>query len=280
MKSWWFILIVSIAFVTTFIYAQETLVADAVDSDVMDEVAIGDTGNIEDYSTDTDYETLGSEEDQKQNISSTASVENTSPFVDYLGEVLYKWDAKQEQIHLVKTMDALKNKDVIGIYFSASWCAPCRQFTPILAKFYTELLKNKKKFEIVWVSRDNSEDSFVNYYHKMPWLAVPIDNLDAVIQRIGEKFKMKGIPHFVILDGYDATVYSLDGRTLVMKDQYGLEYPYRPFSVLNFMPRSIRSIITTEMKKVKTTFLVFLKNVLASLIPQNLIKKVMALSKR
>jgi nucleoredoxin len=38
----------------------------------------------------------------------------------------------------------LKGK-VIGIYFSAHWCPPCRQFTPLLAEFYT---KNKEKKQL------------------------------------------------------------------------------------------------------------------------------------
>jgi len=32
---------------------------------------------------------------------------------------------------------ALGEVDVICYYFSAHWCPPCRQFTPVLADFYT-----------------------------------------------------------------------------------------------------------------------------------------------
>jgi len=28
---------------------------------------------------------------------------------------------------------------LVGLYFSAHWCGPCRQFTPILSKVYEEV---------------------------------------------------------------------------------------------------------------------------------------------
>jgi nucleoredoxin len=40
-----------------------------------------------------------------------------------------------EQINL---KDAL-NKHVVGLYFSAHWCPPCRGFTPNLVAKYNEL---------------------------------------------------------------------------------------------------------------------------------------------
>lgn len=35
-------------------------------------------------------------------------------------------------------MEALDGK-VLAVYFSASWCAPCKQFTPILKSVYNTL---------------------------------------------------------------------------------------------------------------------------------------------
>ena len=75
----------------------------------------------------------------------------------------------------VETAKALKGVKLIGIYFSAHWCPPCRQFTPQLVKFYQDCKKNKKSFEIVFVSFDNTAKDMSNYMTeaKMPWLAAP-----------------------------------------------------------------------------------------------------------
>ena len=64
---------------------------------------------------------------------------------------------------------------VLGIYFSAHWCPPCRAFTPQLTNWYSNFKKgsNGSKFEIVYVSSDKDEKSFQEYYSEMPWLALP-----------------------------------------------------------------------------------------------------------
>jgi nucleoredoxin len=87
---------------------------------------------------------------------------------------------------------------VVGVYFSASWCGPCKQFTPQLEKFYEEMRKKGHKFEIIWVSRDRSQDEFVDYYLHMPWLAVTLGNIPEVIERLAPKYGMKGVSSHLI----------------------------------------------------------------------------------
>tara|TARA_B100001094_G_C18060585_1_gene734821 strand:- start:384 stop:911 length:528 start_codon:yes stop_codon:yes gene_type:complete len=96
----------------------------------------------------------------------------------------------------------------VGLYFSASWCPPCRTFTPKLVEFHKA---NKDKFEVLLVSADNSEKAQANYMktYMMPWLAVKHQSIAANL--LVKKMGVSGIPFLVILDP-DGSVVTKDGR--------------------------------------------------------------------
>ncbi|CAL0312979.1 unnamed protein product [Lupinus luteus] len=122
--------------------------------------------------------------------------------------------------HQVK-IDSLKGKKV-GIYFSSSWCAPCRKFTPFLVDAYNELAP-KGDFEVIFVSADEDDESFKAYFSKMPWLAIPFSDSDTR-NRLDELFDVKGIPHLVLLDESGKIV--TDCGIEVIRE-YGVEgYPF------------------------------------------------------
>jgi peptide-N4-(N-acetyl-beta-glucosaminyl)asparagine amidase len=87
---------------------------------------------------------------------------------------------------LVDTPNALYNTRLVGLYFSAHWCPPCRRFTPMLAELYSHL---KEEFsthglEMVFVSSDRDESGFQQYFVSMPWIAVPFQSGGMIIPRI------------------------------------------------------------------------------------------------
>jgi hypothetical protein len=103
----------------------------------------------------------------------------TGPFIDIFGDVLLSLEMVDEthaQVHQHFTNEALAGKKVVGLYFSADWCGPCRQFTPDLVQFYDKMNSRRGKqdeFEIVWISRCRSVDDFGQYFTHMKWLALP-----------------------------------------------------------------------------------------------------------
>jgi nucleoredoxin len=125
----------------------------------------------------------------------------------------------------VDTEEALKGKKAVGIYFSAHWCPPCRGFTPKLAEFYTNGLK-EAGMEIVFVSSDRDEGGFKDYFKDMPWLALPFSDRETKA-KLSKQFKVSGIPSFVVLDG-DGKLSTKDGRSKVMSDPKGENLPWAP----------------------------------------------------
>jgi len=103
---------------------------------------------------------------------------------------------------------------VVGLYFSAHWCPPCRQFTPILAGIYQQLQKEKKAFEIVFVSSDKDEKSFQEYFNSMPWKALPF--ADEHKNSLAQSYGVKGIPALILLDPEGNTI-TTDGRELISR---------------------------------------------------------------
>ena len=165
----------------------------------------------------------------------------------------------------------------VAVFYSASWCGPCKQFIPVLEEFYNKMQKKGKKFEIVWVSvnRDETDLEFEAYFKLMPWLACPLDFTPQTLALTADKFNLNGIPYLVILDGYDGSIISLEGRQKVLSDSYGLEFPWRTRSLMQLLPRSsqkkIRQFFLTSKNKFyelihpRTALMIIIKTVSAFL---------------
>jgi len=106
---------------------------------------------------------------------------------------------------------------VVGLYFSAHWCPPCRGFTPKLAEKYTELKSAGKNFEIIFISSDRDEQSANDYYAEMPWLMLSFADRDRK-KTLSDIFEIKGIPTLVLIDK-DGTI-TTDGRGSIMSEPF------------------------------------------------------------
>ena len=131
-----------------------------------------------------------------------------SNFTSFLGESLLSEKGKGN----VETT-TLDQVPVVALYFSAHWCPPCKMFTPKLRQFYNEVNSSSKRLEIVWISADEDEEEFNEYFEEMPWLSMPFDPSE-LREEVSEKFDIASIPQLLILNK-DGSVKSATGKAEV-----------------------------------------------------------------
>ena len=156
----------------------------------------------------------------------------------------------------VPTELVLESADVIGLYFSAEWCNPCRQFTPVLQDYYKKLNEKatkhnakllealsqtsdpvageklakkmrKKPLEIVFVPRSREFDGYVQYFASMPFVSLPFEEATGDIGTILSKnYNIQSIPSLIFVDAKTGKTITKNGRDEVMKDKNGRHFPY------------------------------------------------------
>ncbi len=108
----------------------------------------------------------------------------------------------------------LSNTRVFAFYASASWCGPCRKFTPKLVAEYRSLKEKYPELEVIFVSSDRNEFNMTEYMrsHAMPWPALKYRQMPA--QLAG--FMGKSIPWLVLIgdDGRPLSKNGVDGQYL------------------------------------------------------------------
>jgi nucleoredoxin len=94
----------------------------------------------------------------------------------------------------------LANTKYFAVYFSASWCGPCRAFTPDLVTWYNQNKPKHPEFELVFVSSDTDENSMEAYMagDKMPWPALKYSKIKS--NKSLRQYAGRGIPCLVFVD--------------------------------------------------------------------------------
>jgi len=144
-----------------------------------------------------------------------------SAIEDLIGKEVLRKDGEKVKVETFCGPDK-----VVGLYFSAHWCPPCRGFTPQLATFYDAMKAKGKNLEIVFVSSDRDEASWKDYFDSMPWLALDFSDRE-LKEKLGAKHGVRGIPTFILFDGKTGEVIQREARGKVMQDPEGDSFPWR-----------------------------------------------------
>ena len=126
------------------------------------------------------------------------------PMESILKETLIKVDGSK-----VLGSEALAEKSIICLYFSAHWCPPCRGFTPVLKDFYEEA--KDQGVEIIFISSDEDSDAMMNYMKEShgDWYA--LEHKSKLKKKLDKKYDVEGIPTLVVLRA-DGTLITKEGR--------------------------------------------------------------------
>lgn len=124
------------------------------------------------------------------------------------------------------------------LYFSAHWCPPCRDFTPILGEAYKKLKAQRQDFELVFVSSDRDNASFKEYFDEMPFWALPFEERQTKGD-LSKYFGVEGIPSLIMLGpvpagGGDRPLINTSLRGVIETGNFS-EFPFypKPYSELS-----------------------------------------------
>jgi nucleoredoxin len=78
--------------------------------------------------------------------------------------------------------------------------------------------KNKKEIEIIFVSLDQNEDQFKEYYESMPWITVPYESDNREV--LSDTYGIQGIPALLVFKN-NGKLIDKNGRNTIMSKQNG-----------------------------------------------------------
>jgi nucleoredoxin len=101
----------------------------------------------------------------------------------------------------------LESAEYFVLYYGASWCGPCRKFSPRLVEFMKANAANPKLFAVL-MSNDEEDADMLEYMkeEKMPWPALPLSKLQSTPTLLG--YTIGSIPNLVVVDRHGMVLAS------------------------------------------------------------------------
>jgi len=116
----------------------------------------------------------------------------------------------------IDPLRALSSKRFVLLYFSASWCPPCRAFTQILSPWVRE---HANDVAVVFVSQDRSESDMRAYVSHKGFLCIPYN--DSARQQLPQMMQVSMLPTLVVVNAQTGAYVTDWGRSAITKNPDG-----------------------------------------------------------
>lgn len=105
---------------------------------------------------------------------------NRAQLARAVGPDLQRWNSQTKQFEGVSTESVMESPYLV-LFFTASWCPPCRAFTPELVSFLKEQPADRN-YEIIMVGLDRNERAHNTYVENLNpgFVLVPYDRVRRV----------------------------------------------------------------------------------------------------
>lgn len=96
---------------------------------------------------------------------------------------------------------------LVVLYYSAKWCPDCRIFSPKLVAAYNQQPAAGRRFEVLLLSRDKTEQGMLDYMtsEHMPWPALAFDKTAAAAD-LQKLYSGHGIPCLTVINSQGTVV--------------------------------------------------------------------------
>lgn len=108
--------------------------------------------------------------------------------------------------------DDWKEVKLFGLFVTASWCPPCKEFENVLSNFYKQLnskVERGKRFEVIHMASERRETEFVESIANLDWCFLWYN--DKKIHEIAVDLDIKYMPMLFIFDEH-GRMLSDEGR--------------------------------------------------------------------
>ncbi|MEZ5301122.1 MAG: thioredoxin-like domain-containing protein [Verrucomicrobiales bacterium] len=133
--------------------------------------------------------------DEEAAAKKAAEEAKSAPVPSALDGKLMKLDGKS-----LKAFEPAGVPEYYLVYFSASWCGPCRKSAPGMVEYYNETIAKNDKVELIWMNRDRDEGAMEGFIKEfgMPWPVVEFKSKDDIKPFMA--IKKNFVPQYALVD--------------------------------------------------------------------------------